>query len=78
MDARKAMFELNSQGEVGGHRCGIEMFSKICLLKAHIVNSLKVALSVMKSKIIATEKSCIGVILFGAVRVLLLLWKLSL
>jgi hypothetical protein len=33
----------------------------------HIKNSLKVALAVMKSKIISSEKDSVGIILFGVV-----------
>lgn len=35
------------------------------------INSLKVALIVMKSKIIASEKDSVGIVFFGAVSILL-------
>ena len=35
--------------------------------ECHLINSLKIALSVMKSKIIASENSSIGITFFGTV-----------
>lgn len=43
------------------------MFSRSDCGEAFIVNCLRVAQSVMKSKIVASDRSTVGVILFGAV-----------
>ncbi len=43
-----------------------EMFELNSKGESHIINSLKVALSVMKSKIIMSERSCVGITLFGS------------
>jgi hypothetical protein len=47
IDARSAMFEKNSLGEV------------------HLQNALSVALAVMKTKIISSSKSAVGIMFFG-------------
>ena len=45
-----------------------DMFETNNLGEVHIKNCMSVALAVMKSKIIASEKSSIGLIFFGTVR----------
>lgn len=49
------------------------MFARSASGEAWIVNCLRVAQSVMKSKVVSSEKSCVGIFLFGAVRVATLL-----
>lgn len=44
------------------------MFEKNALGEIHFENCVKVALAVMKSKIVASDKSSIGIIFFGTVR----------
>ena len=43
------------------------MFAKTDAEEAYVVNCLRVAQNVMKTKIVASERSRVGVILFGAV-----------
>ena len=45
-----------------------QMFEKNALGEIHFENCVKVALAVMKSKIVASDKSSIGIIFFGTVR----------
>jgi uncharacterized protein YegL len=44
------------------------MFEKNKLNEVHFNNCIKVVLAVMKTKIVASDKSSIGVIFFGTVR----------
>lgn len=44
------------------------MFEKNKLNEVHFDNCIKVVLAVMKTKIVASDKSSIGVIFFGTVR----------
>jgi hypothetical protein len=44
-----------------------DMFEKNRLGEVHFENCVKVALAIMKTKIIASEKSSIGIIFFGTV-----------
>ena len=44
-----------------------DMFEKNSLGEVHFENCVKVALAVMKSKIVASDKSSIGIIFFGTV-----------
>lgn len=44
------------------------MFEKNALGEIHFENCVKVALAVMKTKIVASDKSSIGIIFFGTVR----------
>ena len=46
------------------------MFEKNALGEVHFENCVKVALAVMKTKIVASDKSSIGIIFFGTVRAL--------
>lgn len=45
------------------------MFEKSDKGEAFIVNCLRVAQNVMKTKIVASDRSCVGVVLFGPVSV---------
>jgi Ku70/Ku80 N-terminal alpha/beta domain len=44
------------------------MFEKNKLNEVHFNNCIKVVLAVMKTKIVASDKSSVGVIFFGTVR----------
>ena len=44
------------------------MFEKNALGEVHFENCVKVALAVMETKIVASDKSSIGIIFFGTVR----------
>ena len=46
-----------------------DMFEKNNLGEVHFQNCVKVALAVMKSKIVASDKSSIGIIFFGTVSI---------
>lgn len=45
-----------------------DMFEKNSKGEVHFENCVKVALAVMKTKIVASDKSSVGIIFFGTVR----------